>query len=66
MCILYSSSNKQICTTVYKCNGVTFFIQFMHGCVHCAIERACVLSAPKVLNRTYFDVVLLDAEEILM
>ena len=38
----------------------------MHGCVHCVIERACVLSAPEVLNRTYFDVVLLDAEEILM
>ena len=64
MCILYSSSNKQICTTVYKCNGVTFLIQFMHGCVHCAIERACVLSAPDIFepNRN-FDVVLLDAEE---
>jgi len=41
-----------------------FFIQFMHGCVHCAIERACVLSAPDIFepNRN-FDVVLLDAEE---
>ena len=39
-------------------------IQFMHGCVHCAIERACVLSAPDIFepNRN-FDVVLLDAEE---
>jgi hypothetical protein len=36
MCI--AAQNKQICTSIHKCNGVTFANEFMDGCVHCAID----------------------------